>query len=150
MDLLRTYAALGADVAAILGILAAFIAVLTGVFQLRANVRLSREARAMALFSDHLRTSMQYPGFAAPDLKQFTSEESESYAWYVASLLNTFEEIDLVTREPIWRAVFRYTLARHVEFFASERFGSRERALYAPELVRLIDELIVSQAPLAR
>jgi hypothetical protein len=130
-------------------VLIAFAALCVGKHQINETRKISRESTATNLYNRCMELSLQYPKLAEPALsggfKKLVSdpEQGASYAWYVASLPLSCEEILAVTKnDNEWRASVIAALDGHTEYFRYRNEGQRPLSqYYSKELSVVIDEL---------
>lgn len=80
-------------------------------------------ARAQAIYSAHLRLSLQNPELAEPMAGSMaTPAEVVRYKQFVASLLSTADEILLLDPSEAWRATLARQLVPHAAYLKSEEF----------------------------
>jgi hypothetical protein len=117
--------------------------------QISETRNITRESTATNLYNHCLELALQYPKLAEPALSAgFKSlvgepEQAASYAWFVASMLLSCEEILAVTKnDPQWRASVIATLDGHTDYFRYRNDEHRPlNAYYSAELTSVIDEI---------
>ena len=117
--------------------------------QISESRKIARESTATNLYNRCMELSLQYPELAEPALsggfKKLVSDPKQgaSYAWYVASLLLSSEEILAVTNnDKEWKASVVAALDGHTDYFRYRNEGQRPLSqYYSKELSSVIDEL---------
>jgi hypothetical protein len=117
--------------------------------QIAETRNITRESTATNLYNHCLELALQYPKLAEPALSGgfkplvSNSEQAASYAWFVASMLLSCEEILAVTKnDPQWRASVIATLDGHTDYFRYRNEGHRPlNTYYSDELTSVIDEI---------
>ena len=133
---LRELAELSTVVTGVVAVLALFGAV----WQVRVGRRSQREATASALYADYLSHAMQNPRLASACIevpqKDNSTEEFESYEWFVSLMLNACEQIlDLTKGDKEWEATISAQLTYHSDYLLSDRF---DRGYYSQGLFALL------------
>ena len=130
----------------------AAVAVCIALRQISESRKIARETTATNLYNQCIVLSLQYPKLAEPALSGGfcklveDPELGASYAWYVASLLLSGEEILAVTEnDKEWRASIIAALDGHTDYFRYRNNGGRPlNGYYSAELASVIDELIAN------
>ncbi|MGJ5069844.1 hypothetical protein [Bradyrhizobium oligotrophicum] len=113
-----------------------------------------REATAKEIYGDYLKLAFENPNFANPKIYVGTANkgwkhegdwiQDERYRWFVAFMLNSYDEICSISRkDETWRKVILMDLRCHREYLKSRHFIEDECGwdLFSPELKEIADEL---------
>ena len=101
----------------------ATLALIFAYLQIMSARRAQREATAKDLYRDYLKLAFEHPDLAIPDSNQPLCEK---YSWFVAILLNAYDEILFGTNHEVWRSVVRAELRYHVRYLQSDAFLKEE------------------------
>ncbi|MCL6262712.1 hypothetical protein [Craterilacuibacter sp. RT1T] len=109
-------------------------------FQVKISRAESRIATAHNIYNAYLQLAMQNPDLASADSNAIASSPMK-YKWFLASMLFSFEQILLVTKnQNDWVIAIKSQLKKHKNHLSVS--GSVARGDWKPELARLIKETV--------
>jgi len=136
-------ASISASIAAILGLIEAFVAALIAWKALMVDREMQREAMAKQIYSEMLQTAVRYPKYAEPDgLGSFTKEELVGYRWFVSVAFNACEELLIHSNEIHWKREVELFARIHKEYLKSSKFETEDRDSYRSILLDIIDRVL--------
>jgi hypothetical protein len=130
--------------------LVALVAVVVAWRQLRLNRLNQRETIAKTLYREYLKTAIEKPVFANPDLAKFdynaatiddSHEKFESYEWYISYMLHACEEILGIQKSDLWRHTIRSQLNLHRSYLCGRFHELGLQYHYTKEIQALLNEI---------
>ena len=118
----------------------AVVATVIALHQVNVTRTESRTSTAHNIYNAYLQLAIQNPSLASANNTAIT-ESPEKYRWFLASMLFSFEQILLVTKnQEDWEVAIKSQLKTHKEHLAIS--GSVARGDWKPELMKLINEVL--------
>lgn len=107
------------------------------------QLKTSHTQNSIGLYQQYLQLCIQYPQFAngLPKPKQKNCQAYEQYLWFVATMLNCFEQVLLSSSDDQqWVNTVKVQLTKHKEAISNS--GSLKRDEWEPVLLTLIRQTI--------
>jgi hypothetical protein len=140
------------NLAQVLTLVTAIIAVVFAYRQIYTARRSQQEATAKELYQDYLQLAFKHPKYAVPEAGDKNIIKTDQYRWFVAVLLNSCDEIlACVPRDDDWKRIIAAELEYHEPYLTSPYFlnpdEDRGWTLYSKELKEVFEKHAVLLRP---
>jgi hypothetical protein len=128
------------NLAQVMTMFIALIALIFAYGQISSNIGLQREATAKDIYRDYLKLAFKHPQLAAPTRNL---SNNDKYVWFVAFMLNSLEEI-IASGVSGWEDTIREELRYHTIYLGSDKFINEDKGwdLYSEKLENLGREVV--------